>query len=97
MFSEAYESPWDVDLFPGGMVELPVRGGLIGPTFACLIAQTFRNLRRGDRFWYENPGQFTPIQLQAIRNISLARVLCDTSDSIKSMQPIVFLAPHLQK
>jgi peroxidase len=97
MLAESYHSPWDVDLFPGAMVELPVRGGLVGPTFACLIGQTFRNLRRGDRFWYENPDQFTTAQLQAIRNISLARVICDTSDGIQSMQPIIFLAPHLQK
>jgi len=97
MLASVYESPWDVDLFPGGMVELPVKGGLVGPTFACIIGQTFRNLRRGDRFWYENPGQFTVTQLRAIRNTTLARVICDTSDAIQTVQPIIFLAPHLQK
>ena len=97
MLASAYESPWDVDLFPGGMVELPVKGGLVGPTFACIIGQTFRNLRRGDRYWFENPGEFTTSQLRALRNTSLARIICDTSDSILTMQPIIFLAPHDQK
>ncbi|XP_021946283.1 peroxidasin homolog [Folsomia candida] len=92
-FSKLYESPWDVDLFPGAMVEYPVKGGLLSPTFSCILGQTFLNLRRGDRFWYENPGQFSPVQLQNIRNISLSRVICDTSDGIRTMQPIVFLVP----
>ena len=38
-----------------------------GPTFACILGQQFLNLRKGDRFWYENgdhPGAFTKDQLQ---------------------------------
>lgn len=97
LFSQVYDDPWDVDLFPGAMVEYPVKGGLLGPTFSCIIAQTFRNLRRGDRFWFENPTEFTETQLRAIRNITLARVMCDNSDAIETIQPIVFLAPNPQK
>ncbi|XP_064082488.1 peroxidase-like isoform X2 [Macrobrachium nipponense] len=72
----------DIDLFVGGLAEDPVPGGLVGPTFACIIAYQFLNARRGDRFWYENPeGGFTPAQLHAIRSsASFARVLCDTMD-----------------
>jgi len=92
-FSSVYEDPWDVDLFPGGMVEYPVKGAILGPTFSCIIGQTFRNLRKGDRFWYENPEEFTAAQLGHIRNTTLARVICDTSDGIRTMQPIIFLLP----
>jgi hypothetical protein len=66
--------------FTGGMAEKPVRGGIVGPTFACILGQQFLNLKKGDRFWYENgghPGSFRPDQLQEIRRTSLARVICD--------------------
>ncbi len=49
----------------------------------------------GDRFWYENgehPGAFTPSQLQEIRKISLARVICDNLDNIDQLQPYVFIS-----
>jgi hypothetical protein len=73
----AYDTVEDIDLFVGGISERPVKGGLVGPTFACIIAQQFSNLRKGDRFWYENPGfesSLTPAQLSAIRQTSLSQV-----------------------
>ncbi|XP_063533682.1 peroxidasin homolog [Cydia strobilella] len=85
----------DIDLFTAGMSERPVVGGLVGPTFACIIAQQFSNLRKGDRFWYENGGfesSLTPAQLQQIRRISFAQILCRTLDTIDSIQPFVFLS-----
>ena len=53
----------DIDLFPGGMVETLVPGGLAGPTFACIIARQFRNSKIGDRFWYERPDTVTGFTL----------------------------------
>jgi hypothetical protein len=42
----------DIDLFPGAMAERPVSGGLVGPTFACILAQQFSNLRKGSTVLY---------------------------------------------
>ncbi|XP_078034231.1 uncharacterized protein LOC144468548 [Augochlora pura] len=95
-FRLVYNFVEDVDLFTAGLAEKSVSGGLVGPTLACVIGQQFSNLRKGDRFWYENPDQessFTPGQLQQIRRVSLAQVLCGTMDEIETVQPFVFLIP----
>ncbi|XP_043785749.1 uncharacterized protein LOC122711243 [Apis laboriosa] len=93
-FRSVYSSVEDIDLFTGGIAEKSVKGGLVGPTFACIIGQQFNNLRRGDRFWYENSGEensFTAGQLQQIRRVTLSQVLCITMDDIETVQPFVFL------
>ncbi|XP_046610472.1 uncharacterized protein LOC124300423 isoform X1 [Neodiprion virginianus] len=95
-FRFLYSSVEDIDLFPAGLSEKPVPGGLVGPTFACIIAQQFSNLRKGDRFWYENPNRessFTAAQLQQIKRITLAQILCKSTESIETIQPFVFLTP----
>lgn len=94
-FRGLYEHVDDIDLFSGGLAERPVRDGLVGPVFACIIAQQFLNLRKGDRFWYEtsdNNAGFTPQQLQQIRRVRFSHVLCKTMGEIETIQPFVFLA-----
>ncbi|XP_050311070.1 chorion peroxidase-like isoform X2 [Anthonomus grandis grandis] len=84
----------DIDLFTGGLAEKPLKGAVSGPTFACIIAQQFANLRAGDRFWYENDGfesSFSPAQLQQIRKVTLAQILCQTLNEIETVQPFVLL------
>lgn len=79
----------DIDLFPGGLSEAPLLGGVVGPTFACIIGEQFRRLRRCDRFWYEGDDplvRFTEAQLAEIRKVSLAKLICDNSDRISAIQ-----------
>lgn len=102
------QTPWDVDLFAGGVSE---RGGadspsssqlgVVGPTFACIIAEQFSRLKRGDRFFYTNApvnfglNAFTRCQLREIRKMTLARVLCDNTDTFNT-QPNLFLRPAIE-
>ncbi|XP_046823371.1 uncharacterized protein LOC124426120 [Vespa crabro] len=93
-FRTLYPYVEDIDLYSAGLAENSIRGGLVGPTFACIIAQQFSNLRHGDRFWYENEKEesgFTSRQLQQIRRITFSQVICHTIDNIKTIQPFVFL------
>lgn len=91
-----YATVDDIDLFPGGMSERPLQGGIVGPTFGCIIAIQFRQLRKCDRFWYENADpvvRFTESQLAEIRKTTLAKTLCDHTDAFSDMQRSAFDLP----
>ena len=97
-FKLIYDSVDDVDLFIGGISEVPVHGALAGPTFQCLVGDQFKRLQHGDRFYYDNsasPGKFTEEQLVEIRKSNLARVHCDNGDALKLMQPLAFRKPSI--
>lgn len=80
----------NIDLFVGGMAETPVDGAKVGPLFLNILVDQFKRLRDGDRFWYEDPMVFTSDQLVQIKQASLSRVLCDSSDAITRVQRDVF-------
>ena len=80
----------NVDFWLGGISEKRLSRSVLGPTFACIFGLTFRNLRDGDRFWYEKPGVFTGRQLREIQRATLASVICDNTD-INNIQRDVFL------
>uniref|UniRef100_A0A8C5HXK5 Ig-like domain-containing protein n=1 Tax=Gouania willdenowi TaxID=441366 RepID=A0A8C5HXK5_GOUWI len=90
-----YGTPLNVDLFPALMAEDLVPGSRLGPTLMCLLTSQFKRLRDGDRFWYENPGVFTPAQLTQLKQASLTRVLCDNGDNITRVQQDVFRVAEL--
>ncbi len=91
-FLKLYGSLDTLDLWVGGLAEERLPGSLVGATFSCIFGITFANVRNGDRFYYENPGVFTPRQLAEIRDATLSRVICDNSDNIDSIQPDAFLS-----
>ncbi|XP_048468329.1 lactoperoxidase-like [Rhincodon typus] len=74
-----YGSPDNIDVWVGGISEPFMEGGRVGPLFACLIGQQFKNLRDGDRFWWQNKGVFTANQQQALQHISFSRLICENS------------------
>ncbi len=71
---------------------------ITGPTLTCLLGEQFRDLKRGDRFFYENAPDatkntdktaFTVGQLNEIKKVSLSTLLCNNFDVAK-IQPDVF-------
>lgn len=47
----------DIDVFAGGVAETPLDGAAVGPLFSCIIGNQFRDMKEGDRYWYENRGR----------------------------------------
>lgn len=100
---QVYNSPADIDLFVGGLMEASEGGdAAVGPTFRDIIADQFSRLRRGDRYFYEhdpsiNPGHFSAQQLHEIKKITLARIICDNSDHIAliTQSPRAFIQSNL--
>lgn len=87
----------DVDFYVGGLSEEPQNGVLVGSTFACIIANQFKDFKKGDRFYYENgpqnsPTAFNPGQLREIKKSSLASMICKNYD-LNFVQPNCFLQP----
>jgi peroxidase len=85
----------DIDLFIGGISETAVPNGILGPTFSCLVANQFDRFKRGDRYFYDlgdQVGSFTAAQLNEIRKVSLARIVCDNSE-VNEIQPFAFKLP----
>ncbi|XP_045481883.1 lactoperoxidase [Harmonia axyridis] len=87
-----YSDVADIDLYTGALSEKPLGESILGPTLTCLILDQFVRLKYGDRFWYETPDVFTGFttqQLNEIRKISLAKIICENSDNVTQIQPWV--------
>ncbi|KAF6029143.1 hypothetical protein EB796_012540 [Bugula neritina] len=90
---QVYKRTEDIELFPGGLSETPVEGGIVGPTFANVIGKQFELLKYGDRFWHETDDpttRFTRDQLKEIRKVTLASLYCANVD-VTTSRPSLFL------
>ena len=47
--SSVYSNVEDIDLYIGGLMERPVPGGRLGPTFSCIIADQVKLKLRVDK------------------------------------------------
>eukprot|EP00064_Thunnus_orientalis_P003427 superscaffoldBa00000277_g3436 len=78
-FQLLYGTPHNIDVWVGGISEPALPGGRVGPLLSCLLARQFRDLRDGDRFWWEREGVFTGTQRRHLHAVSLSRIICDNS------------------
>jgi len=91
-----YGNPADIDLFSGGLHELPANGGISGATFQCIKRFQFYRLKYGDRYFVTHgnqDGSFNPAQLNALMNRRLSDVICQNSIN-RYAQKNVFYAPN---
>ncbi|XP_041367982.1 chorion peroxidase-like [Gigantopelta aegis] len=70
----------DVDLYTGGLMETPLPGAMVGPTFANIIGEMFHRLKFADRFWWEAPGHFSYSQRREVSQVTIAKVFCVTAN-----------------
>jgi len=83
LLSGLYGSPEDIELFSGGLAEVPASGALTGATFVCLKALQFQRLKKGDRFFFTHSnqaGSFRLAQMQHIRRRTLGDIICENSN-----------------
>ena len=73
----AYSSIDELDLWAGGLAEDHAPGAMLGETFRTILADQFRRLRDGDRYWYEGDPYFlaNPGLLAELRATTLADVI----------------------
>ena len=72
-----YDSVEDIDPFTGGVAEEPVAGGVVGPTFACIISKQFENIMKGDRFFFTHKDGGVRDLKSMIRKRRLSDIMCD--------------------
>ncbi|CAG2166450.1 unnamed protein product, partial [Oppiella nova] len=54
IMAQVYRHVDDIDLFIAGNHERPLPDAVVGPIFACILAEQARRNKVGDRFWFEN-------------------------------------------
>jgi peroxidase len=88
---EVYGSVNDIDLWVGGLAERHIPGALVGPTYRAILADQFRRLRDGDRFWYED---YLSLSLQRLVEAQTLATIIRRNTSIgNELQDDVFRVP----
>ena len=93
--AQAYVDVEELDLWTGGLAEDHVPGAMVGETFHRIIADQFRRLRDGDRFWFENDPCFIndPELLAEVRSTTLADIIRRNTRIGNEISDNVFRAP----
>ena len=90
----AYPDIENLDLWTGALAEDHAPGAMVGETLQAIIADQFRRIRDGDRFWYENDPYFlaNPDLLDEIRRTTLADIIRRNTPIEDEIQDNAFIA-----
>jgi peroxidase len=96
--SKVYQTPRDIDLYTGMLIEEPVEGSMVGPTANCIWGREFYRKKFGDRYYFEHgsqAGSFTKRQLMTLKKVTLAKILCENGDGYRheKIQRMAMLLP----
>lgn len=84
---QLYGNVDNIDLWVGVLAEDPVRDSSVGPTGQRIMADQFRRMRDGDRFWYQN--RFGGDLLREIDNTRLSDIV-KRNTPLNNLQQNVF-------
>lgn len=84
---QTYGNVNNIDLWVGGLAENHLPGSSVGPTLSRIIADQFRRLRDGDRFWYQST--FSGAERAELEQTSLADVI-QRNTEVANLQNNVF-------
>lgn len=87
-----YQSIDDLDPWVGGILETHMVGTVVGPFFFAIIAQQFRNLAKGDRYWWKRDPMISDTDARAIGNTRLSDVI-RRNTSLLDVRSDVFRLP----
>ena len=100
LFSEAYNSVDEIDLWIGGIAEPATgHGGLLGQTFTEIVSDQFELLRDGDRFFFLEEDQVEHLRLldEDIENTTLAGIIRQNTSEDYLVPDNVFIVPFEQQ
>jgi peroxidase len=88
--ASVYASVDDVDPWVGLLAEPHVPGAMVGETLRVILADQFRRLRDGDRFWYES--SLSPEMVEMIEEQTLAVIIRRNTEIGEELSDDVFVA-----
>jgi len=77
-----------IDTYIGAMAEDHAKGSEMGPINVAGMLEQFTRLRDGDRFFFENPEQFTPEEIEEVHLTKLKDVLLRNWDIDPNSLPV---------
>jgi hypothetical protein len=82
----------NMDALIGMLAEDHLPDAAVGPLAAAGLIAQFTRLRDGDRFWYENDGDFTAEEIAALQATRLSDII-QRNTSLTTLQENVFFVP----